>query len=132
VSGNQFSRSIGGRLRELWTYRELIRNLVVRDLKVRYRNSVLGIVWSWANPLLMMLVFTVVFNFLFIRSDLEHYHVLDHQPEDILILNEVDRSLSYLLDIDVSRMLSARRSTQHQGQTTSENTSMRMRMGATA
>jgi len=52
------------RLRELWNYRELIRNLVVRDLKVRYRNSVLGIAWSWANPLLMMLVFTVVFNFL--------------------------------------------------------------------
>ena len=29
-------------------------NLVVRDLKVRYKNSVLGIAWSWLNPLLMM------------------------------------------------------------------------------
>ncbi len=67
--------SIPRRLRELWTYRELIRNLVARDLKVRYRNSILGIVWSWANPLLMMLVFTVVFNFLFVRTDLPHYHV---------------------------------------------------------
>jgi ABC-type polysaccharide/polyol phosphate export permease len=66
---------IRDRIQELWRYRGLIRNLVVRDLKVRYRNSVLGIVWSWANPLLMMLVFTVVFNFLFVRSDLEHYHV---------------------------------------------------------
>lgn len=63
------------RLAELWEYRELIRNLVVRDLKVRYRNSVLGIVWSWANPLLMMLVFTAVFNFLFVQSDLTNYHV---------------------------------------------------------
>jgi ABC-type polysaccharide/polyol phosphate export permease len=63
------------RLREVWQYRELIRNLVVRDLKVRYRNSLLGIVWSWANPLLMMLVFTVVFNFLYTQSNLEHYHV---------------------------------------------------------
>lgn len=63
------------RLRELWEYRELVRNLVARDLKVRYRNSVLGVAWSWANPLLMMLVFTMVFNFLFGRSDLEHYHV---------------------------------------------------------
>lgn len=63
------------KLKELWRYRELIRNLVVRDLKVRYRNSVLGIVWSWVNPLLMMLVFTVVFNFLFVRSDLRHFHV---------------------------------------------------------
>jgi ABC-type polysaccharide/polyol phosphate export permease len=66
---------ISHRLRELWQYRELIRNLVARDLKVRYRNSMLGIIWSWANPLLMMLVFTLVFNFLFTRSDLPHYHV---------------------------------------------------------
>nr|HID14445.1 ABC transporter permease [Anaerolineae bacterium] len=63
------------RLRELWNYRELIRNLVIRDLKVRYRNSILGIAWSWVNPLLMMLVFTVVFNFLAGRSDLPHFHV---------------------------------------------------------
>ncbi|MGC9336150.1 MAG: ABC transporter permease, partial [Anaerolineae bacterium] len=63
------------RLRELWQYRGLIRNLVARDLKVRYRNSLLGIVWSWVNPLLMMLVFTLVFNFLFTQSSLPHYHV---------------------------------------------------------
>jgi lipopolysaccharide transport system permease protein len=52
------------RLRELWQYRELIRNLVVRDLKVRYRSSILGIVWSWLSPLLMMIVYTVVFTIL--------------------------------------------------------------------
>lgn len=63
------------RLGELYRYRGLIRNLVARDLKVRYRNSVLGIVWSWVNPLLMMLVFTAVFNFLFLQSDLDNYHV---------------------------------------------------------
>ncbi len=49
-------------LRELVRYRELVRNLVVRDLKVRYRNSVLGFLWSLMNPLLMMVVFTVVFT----------------------------------------------------------------------
>ena len=49
-------------LRELWTYRELLVNLVVRDLKVRYRSSVLGVLWSLGNPLLMMAVFTVVFT----------------------------------------------------------------------
>jgi lipopolysaccharide transport system permease protein len=63
------------RLRELWDYRELIRNLVIRDLKVRYRNSVLGIAWSWVNPLLMMLVYTMVFNFLTDRSDLPDFHI---------------------------------------------------------
>ena len=63
------------RLRELWEYRELIRNLVIRDLKIRYRNSVLGIAWSWVNPLLMMLVYTMVFDFLTNRSDSPHFHV---------------------------------------------------------
>lgn len=50
------------RVRELYRYRELVRNLVVRDLKVRYRNSILGVLWSLINPLLMMTVFTVVFT----------------------------------------------------------------------
>jgi hypothetical protein len=49
-------------LLHLGQYQSLIRNLVVRDLKVRYRNSVLGVLWSLMNPLLMMLVFTVVFT----------------------------------------------------------------------
>lgn len=52
------------RLGELLRYRELVRNLVVRDLKARYKNSVLGFVWCLLNPLLMMLVFTVVFTVL--------------------------------------------------------------------
>lgn len=62
-------------LRELWTYKNLIRNLVVRDLKVRYKNSILGVAWSWINPLLMMLVYTVVFQVLAGRSDLPNYPV---------------------------------------------------------
>jgi len=64
------------RLAELWRYRELVRNLVVRDLKVRYKNSVLGIAWSWINPLLMMLVFTFVFDVIgFGRQDVRAYPV---------------------------------------------------------
>lgn len=54
--------SLVKRIGELYRYRELIRNLVVRDLKVRYKNSILGFLWSLVNPLLMMLVFTVVFQ----------------------------------------------------------------------
>ncbi|UCC65163.1 MAG: ABC transporter permease [Anaerolineae bacterium] len=53
---------MGARLVELLRYRELLYNLVVRDLKVRYKKSVLGVAWSLLNPLFMMLVFTVVFT----------------------------------------------------------------------
>jgi len=52
------------RLAELLRYRELIENLVMRDLKVRYKGSVLGFLWSLLNPLLLMGVFTVVFTLL--------------------------------------------------------------------
>lgn len=51
-------------LREVIRYRELVRNLTVRDLKVRYRNSVLGLFWAWGNPILMTAVFTTVFTVL--------------------------------------------------------------------
>ena len=50
-----------GAAREVWAYRDLLLNLVRRDLAVRYKRSALGFVWSFLNPLLMMLVFTIVF-----------------------------------------------------------------------
>jgi len=62
------------RIADLYTYRELIKNLVIRDLKVRYKNSVLGILWSLLNPLLMTLVFTVVFT-LMLPSNIPNYPV---------------------------------------------------------
>jgi lipopolysaccharide transport system permease protein len=62
-------------LRELWQYRELIRNLVERDLKVRYKSSLLGIAWSWLNPLLMMGVYTVLFTVLLRNDSIPHYPV---------------------------------------------------------
>jgi len=52
------------KLRELRQYRYLLRNLVVRDLKARYKNSVLGILWSILNPLFLMGVFTILFGVL--------------------------------------------------------------------
>jgi homopolymeric O-antigen transport system permease protein len=51
------------KLRELWSYRELIRNLVLRDLRVRYKASAFGYLWTQIAPLLMMLVFWLVFSF---------------------------------------------------------------------
>ncbi len=46
----------------LYEYRELIKNLVISDLKVKYANSILGFAWSLLNPLLMMMVLYFVFS----------------------------------------------------------------------
>jgi len=61
--------------RELVKYRYLLRNLVIRDLKARYKNSVLGILWSLLNPLLMMAVYTVLFTILIPNDNIHHYPV---------------------------------------------------------
>lgn len=53
------------KLRELWSYRAVVSNLVARDLLSRYKSSVLGFVWTQLSPLLMMLVFWVAFSTLF-------------------------------------------------------------------
>jgi len=50
------------KITELVRYKQLIRNLVARDLKVKYRGSVIGFFWSLLNPLVMMAVYTVVFR----------------------------------------------------------------------
>jgi ABC-type polysaccharide/polyol phosphate export permease len=51
-------------LRGLLQYGHLLRNLVVKDLKLKYRGSVLGFVWSLANPLLMIAVYTIAFTYI--------------------------------------------------------------------
>ena len=62
-------------LRELFRCRGLIETLVVRELKARYRGSVLGFFWSFVNPLLLLLVYSFVFSVVLpgFRGDLEPY-----------------------------------------------------------
>ncbi|MGC8798729.1 MAG: ABC transporter permease [Chloroflexus sp.] len=66
VGGIAFDRSAGvlPKLQELWQYRELIRNLVLRDLRARYKGSTLGYLWTQLAPLGMMMVYVIVFSFL--------------------------------------------------------------------
>jgi hypothetical protein len=47
---------------ELYKWRILIQTLVSRELKARYRGTVLGFLWSFVNPLLLMIVYTIVFG----------------------------------------------------------------------
>lgn len=57
-------------------YRALVYQLVVRDIKTKYRRSVLGLVWTVLNPLLMMTVLSIVFSYFFSKfGDVENYPV---------------------------------------------------------
>lgn len=53
-------------------FRPLLNELVARDIKIKYRRSVLGVLWALLNPLLMMIVLSVVFSNLF-RFDIENF-----------------------------------------------------------
>jgi lipopolysaccharide transport system permease protein len=59
-------------LRELYRYRDLVVQLVVRDLKVRYKNSVLGFFWSLLNPLVQVAVITIIIKFV-MRVNIDNY-----------------------------------------------------------
>lgn len=62
--GRHFRRHLTTRaaLSELWRSRELVRTLVERDLRVRYKQTVLGFAWSLLGPVMLMLVFTLFFQ----------------------------------------------------------------------
>ncbi len=59
--------------KELYAYREMIFNLVKRDLKGRYKGSVLGFLWTFLNPLLQLVVYTIVFSMVMIAPIEEYY-----------------------------------------------------------
>ena len=61
-------------LRELWGYRGLLRDLVARDLKVRYKRSALGVLWTMLNPLFLMAILAFVFSHV-LRVTVEHFAV---------------------------------------------------------
>lgn len=59
---------------EIYRFRYFLWNMVARDLKVRYKGSILGLLWSLMNPLLMMLIFYLVFTFAF-KINIPHYPI---------------------------------------------------------
>ena len=60
------------RLGDLWSARELLRNLVGKELKVRYKDSFLGFLWSLLTPIMMTAIFTAVFA-VFLRVGVEDF-----------------------------------------------------------
>jgi ABC-type polysaccharide/polyol phosphate export permease len=64
--------SIAQRLHLVWRYRELLDSLIVRNLKVKYQRSLLGFVWTLANPLLTVTILVVVFSHV-VRIQIPNY-----------------------------------------------------------
>ncbi|MDY3991079.1 MAG: ABC transporter permease [Lachnospiraceae bacterium] len=61
-------------LREIYDYRELLKTNVKKDIRGRYKASVLGVLWSFINPLLQVLVYAIVFPYL-MKGSADHYVV---------------------------------------------------------
>jgi ABC-2 type transport system permease protein len=64
-----------GELKDLVRYSHLLANLVRRDLTVRYKRSVIGFFWTMLNPLLLMIILSVVFSNIFRFEGIDHYAV---------------------------------------------------------
>lgn len=62
------------RWREIRNYRELLRNLVVTELRLRYRDSILGFLWTVLNPLFFLVILALVFSRI-IRIQMENYTI---------------------------------------------------------
>ncbi len=67
-------KMIKGAIGNTYKYRGLLKQLVSRDIKLKYRRSVLGYLWSVLNPLLIMIIMTIVFSHMF-RFNISNYPV---------------------------------------------------------
>ncbi len=80
-------------------FRPLLTELVARDIKIKYRRSVLGVLWTVLNPLLMMVVLSIVFSNLF-KFDIENYpvYILSGQVIYNFFAESTQSSMSAILD----------------------------------
>ncbi|HWP30163.1 MAG TPA: ABC transporter permease [Fimbriimonadales bacterium] len=94
-------------LKELWRYRELLYTFVVRELRIRYKNSVLGFFWSILNPLATVLVMTLVFKFVMGQQipNYSAYILIAYLPYMFFQLSLLDASQSILSQITLLKKI---------------------------
>src|SRR5579862_7329980 len=88
-------------VKELWRFRELLFSMVQRDLKIRYKNSFLGFLWSLLNPLVTVATMTVVFQLILDNStpNLGAYIFAAYLPYMFFQLCLLDSSQTILVNI---------------------------------
>lgn len=96
-----------GELREFWKYRELLLTFVVRELRIRYKNSVLGFFWSILNPLVTVLVMTLVFKYVMGQqvANYSAYVLAAYLPYMFFQLSLMDSSQSILQQIPLLKKI---------------------------
>ena len=62
-------------VKEIWAYRSMIQSLVHKDLRGRYQASVLGFLWTFIVPLCQLGVYTVVFQYILQRNDIDKFYL---------------------------------------------------------
>lgn len=87
-------------LSKIWNRRSLIRTFAINDLKIRYRNSVLGFFWSVLEPLLMLSVLYIIFTHV-VKSDIEYYPL--YLLLGLIMWNMLTRSTSMSLTSIIGR-----------------------------
>ena len=86
-------------VRDIYRYRELIWALAIKELKIRYKRSVLGFLWALLNPAFMMIVLTLVFSTI-MRFNIPHYAIF--LLSVLLPWTFFSQSLSYAVESIVS------------------------------
>ena len=91
--------TLGTVLVSLYSYRSLLKALVFKDLKLKYRGSVFGFLWSLANPLLMIVVYTLAFTFILgIRTEMFVFYLMLGQLAWSFFANSIMMSTASIVD----------------------------------
>jgi ABC-2 type transport system permease protein len=99
VDRAQEMTTLSGVISSLYGYRELLKSLVVRDMKLKYRGSVFGFIWSLANPLLMIVVYTIAFTFILrVRSEMYVFYLMLGQLSWTFFASSASMSTGAIVD----------------------------------
>jgi homopolymeric O-antigen transport system permease protein len=91
--------TLGTVLLSLYRYRSLLKALVLKDLKLKYRGSVFGFLWSLANPLLMIVVYTLAFTFILgMRSEMFVFYLMLGQLAWVFFASSIMMSTASIVD----------------------------------
>ena len=61
-------------IKELYKYREMIVSMVKKELEAKYKGSALGFLWTFINPLLQLIVYTIIFSII-MRAGIEKFYL---------------------------------------------------------